>query len=647
MLRFLKKIFSPNLLLEKRKFLAGFLLFLIVFSFSPLLEARAIYVSGFFGDVAGRIARAIVALSLQLFVLIAEGVLALGIALLSWVTNWMNSVNYTNPAENELIRIGWTILRDVANIGFILGLIYIGLATALRIAGFQTKKAFASILLLALAINFTPVICGIIVDGANILTNFFLEGLVQWETLGRVFSMQTSALGDALFGPLGIQPILKILMIIAFGLVGGGILILFSILFLIRILAIWILVILSPAAFVAYIFPPTKKWFSAWWNQLLQWSFIGVIGGFFLYLSHWILYLVTEGPNVEGAIPLPALNAGEVAFGNEVAGVFVACLFMIIGLYATLQTSAMGADRVMNFVKSKKFQGALKKAGIKAHTGAAVLAAGAAKGAKEGKGIKGKAKGAFKGIITRTGREEGREAMSKILEGAHVVRPGFYEANKRKRYKVDDEKKRLENLSTGRLKAIVRNPALTVRDEGAKTAAAEVLGKRGKFKFDDKKLEEEIIRRGKIMGANLSDVADSRSDLAHLIESDSDMEERMESLINEGYDKQYVKEIAKRAAITKAVEKLSPKQFTEKSQPVALNEEVLAAVNDLQMEYLGRRGTIEQRKQVAKMVHYELSKLLSLAHNMKVQGRKNEADKLIHNINKLQTEQNFSPDLIT
>ena len=55
---------------------------------------------------------------------------------------------------------------------FILGLAYIGLATALNLSNFNTNKTFGKLILFALLINFTPVITGVIVDVANIISNF-------------------------------------------------------------------------------------------------------------------------------------------------------------------------------------------------------------------------------------------------------------------------------------------------------------------------------------------------------------------------------------------------------------------------------------------------------------------------------------------
>ncbi|MDI6883243.1 MAG: hypothetical protein QMC93_02090 [Patescibacteria group bacterium] len=408
----LLKIFS------KKQIVLVFLFFLILFLFYPISSAQAV---AWYLAWPLKIAVAIITLHLQLVVLIAQAVLVLGILLLKGVISFINTVHYTNPAQNELIRIGWTLIRDIVNIGFILGLIYIGLATALQLAGFNLKKALPLLLLMALLVNFTPLICGIVVDAANLITNYFLAGLVQWDTLSDTFGIQWATIKDAVKGAFeggdpDFEPVLTSLILIGFGILGGFILGLFAFLFLVRIFAIWILVILSPFAFVSYIF--TKKWWSTWWHQLIQWSFIGAIGGFFLYLSHHALYLAKEAKL--GLAPLGEDPSGGVL--SEIAPFFATLIFMAFGLLVVLQTSAMGASAVIGAVKGG--------AGAAAKIGTAVGWKGAKAGAKLGwKGVKGgvkrTAKGAAvaaKGVGTAIAHpaRTGKAFVSGIKRGAAV-----------------------------------------------------------------------------------------------------------------------------------------------------------------------------------------------------------------------------------
>ena len=115
--------------------------------------------SGFAGAIAG-----IVGFVLNIVGSILGVILGLVGELFKWVISpGFISLSYTNPAGNEFIRVGWTLTRDLTNIIFVLALIAIGLGTALRIRDYQAKKALPILIIIALLINFTPVICGLIV----------------------------------------------------------------------------------------------------------------------------------------------------------------------------------------------------------------------------------------------------------------------------------------------------------------------------------------------------------------------------------------------------------------------------------------------------------------------------------------------------
>ena len=79
---------------------------------------------------------------------------------------------------------------------------------------------------------------------------------------------------------------------IFYNVMTGLVLMLYLFLFLFRVIALWILLILSPLAFACYILPNTKKYFEMWWQAFVQWCFIGVTAAFFIYLSSQMLVAI-------------------------------------------------------------------------------------------------------------------------------------------------------------------------------------------------------------------------------------------------------------------------------------------------------------------------------------------------------------------
>jgi hypothetical protein len=109
------------------------------------------------------------------------------------------------------------------------------------------------------------------------------------------------------------------------------------------------LVILSPLAFVAWILPATKKFWDMWWNQLIEWSIIGIPIAFFLYLAlNSFSYLRSA---FVSNLEMPGLEPATVGFLNEIFPFFVIIVFLILGFTIGLQTGAMGASGVISLAK--------------------------------------------------------------------------------------------------------------------------------------------------------------------------------------------------------------------------------------------------------------------------------------------------------
>ncbi len=272
--------------------------------------------------------------------------------LLNWVLSpGFITFSYTKPGpaapDNPIIEVGLGVTQGFVNMLLVLILVYIAIATILRLAGYETKKLLITFIIVALLVNFAPVICGIIVDASNIVMNFFVQDLGT-DAFGAKMARQVS---DIMFDwenttwEKSGQSVLQLYILNGFLFVLSFILLLFALIFTLRYLVIWILVILSPLAFACYILPITRKYFDMWWKQFIAWSFIGVTCGFFLYLG---LLFVTHIP---AAIPSP--TTGQGGLFDPILPYFVSVIFLGIGLVFGLQTSAIGATTVVNFAKTK------------------------------------------------------------------------------------------------------------------------------------------------------------------------------------------------------------------------------------------------------------------------------------------------------
>lgn len=391
------------------------------------------------------------------------------------------SISMTNPANNRIIDIGWTLLRDLTNMFFILGLAYIGLATALNFASFNTKKTFTTLILVALLINFTPVICGLIVDGSNIIMNFFLSE-VNYDSIEDSYKQYQASLPpltergavDDIGPSLWRHTITGIYSILA-----GGVLTIFGAILLMRHFIIWLLVILSPFAFFCRIFDFSKQWYTKWWSYFVSWSFIGIPAAFFLYLANHLLVLAKTHQ-------VPAGNPAD-QLGATLAPYFVAVVFMVIALITTLKIKTAGSSLIMNtankiagkvkampaLIKTKVAKPMGEKvgaiAGVATAGGLAALGAGYKKSRESGQGrVTSALAGARnwakqRGGLTKEGAKEGlkfkekqREGMLLGAEKLGIVKPGYYEEERAKRLDTEAETKRLSHLDRDRQEEMLK-----------------------------------------------------------------------------------------------------------------------------------------------------------------------------------------------
>jgi len=292
----------------------------------------------------------------QVILMISGALAMIASGLLQWVTgDAFVSLSYTNPANNPIIELGLNVTRGFVNMGLVLALIVIAFTTILRIKKYETQKLIFKLIVVALLINFSHVICGVIVDAANIAMNYFLQytsGLGQLSiNIVEAAERVIPKLDIYINAEKQLQQLAESTVLIVFNIIAFFVLLMFAFIFLLRYIAIWMLVILSPLAFVCYILPDTKKIWDEWWKHFMQWSFVGVIAAFFIYLGEHILETMTDkSSDFYSAIEYTA-DASDLGVLDTIVPYFVPLGFLIFGLIVSLKTSAMGSDVIVSGFK--------------------------------------------------------------------------------------------------------------------------------------------------------------------------------------------------------------------------------------------------------------------------------------------------------
>lgn len=312
-----------------------------------------------FFDLATPLVIATLQVICQIILVITAGLLGFAGGFLEIMSSpYFINAKYTS---NEFVTLGTNITLGFANVVILLALLAIGIGTALRLDKFDARKNFANLLIVIFLINFfAPVFCGIIIDASNIIMNFFTaSGLSASKVLTNALTAQGNNLASHVNGLATVAHfmdprfLMQTIIMIIFNISLAIVLFLFGILFAMRYAALWTLVILSPLAFSCYILPSTRKMFNTWLSQFINWSFIGAVAAFFLYLGQQLIGLISQGN-------LAMVPPGQTGlFGMEtVMPYLVAIVFLFMGFFFSLNASAMGSGAVIGYA-----QGQTKKLG--------------------------------------------------------------------------------------------------------------------------------------------------------------------------------------------------------------------------------------------------------------------------------------------
>ncbi|MFA7662737.1 MAG: hypothetical protein WCX88_02365, partial [Patescibacteria group bacterium] len=350
MLNKIKNIFCNFSTKKKTFFISGLSLIFILglcFIFRPEI-ARA-----WDGNDIAKILLWPLAAAVELLSLLATGILAI----LSRILQYNDFVN------SNAVEIGWVLVRDVCNLFFILLLLYNAFLLVLGIEKGSPTKNIIQILLTAILINFSKSICGLIIDFAQVImltfVNAFKDSFVQNFTsyLGIEDILKLKLGTNTAETGMGYWE-LFIAMIFAFIIVVIVIIILISmvIMMLYRIIILWILVLLSPLAFMMQLVPFGKKYASEWWDMFIKQIIIGPFMAFFLWLSLAILSVQRNDALTVEKTSMLGIDKGtenitiaisEISSSDNILGFLIATMLLVTAMsmsqkFGVAGTAAMG-----------------------------------------------------------------------------------------------------------------------------------------------------------------------------------------------------------------------------------------------------------------------------------------------------------------
>ncbi len=280
----------------------------------------------------------------------------------------LNSVTYSQ----DFITVGWTTVRDIANMAFIFMLIYLAIIIVTRADTANTMKMLASIIIVALLINFSFFISRLAIDGGNLLAIQFYNA-INVQPLATTASQTDASTATSVAGAItpaglastkdltynimqliGVQTLLGsgsfalafqkqnnfvvnlatfsfiyiivaiILAILAFMFLATGIK------FLLRSVMLWLLIMASPLAFVAAALPDSKggkDLFKKWYTNLFEYAFFPAVFLFLYLIVNMFAAGLGQTNNSKGGL----LNSAFGSLTQTASGVSVSQTMLALG----------------------------------------------------------------------------------------------------------------------------------------------------------------------------------------------------------------------------------------------------------------------------------------------------------------------------
>src|SRR3989338_650567 len=433
----------------------------------------------------------------------------------SGLFDWVLSPEFSQIPLTHGIVVdgGWIILRDVANMLFILAFLIMAIATMLGVEKYSWRKLLPNFIIAALLVNFTKLIAGVVVDFSNLVMLFFIDNGLQNATAG-----QNQSIGEFLANAMGLAKLFSsnqfledmfglsassasansfvaIILQFVFLFSAAITLLLLGITLITRVIRIWMLVIFSPLVAVAGILNPSV--WSKWFGDLSKWAIIGINIVFFVFLAA----LLTQAIFTQGDLGayIAAVTAPQNSQGADLSflknssfigqGAPILIFFLVVGLLLKARGLAHeAAGHVGGMAESFITQrsAAIGKTGIS-------LVGKAAKPAKE-KIVRDAANSRFgRGVHSMALRAESMGGPLGAL--GSVVTRGFEKQQENASKRIDVEDKRLDGQQNEPAAINAARAMLNSGDKEKRVIGALLLSKKKELKTGEYDLASSDLKQ--------------------------------------------------------------------------------------------------------------------------------------------------------
>ena len=420
--------------------------------------------------------------------IIALFIRAISSILILLVNVLMSVMSYSDFIHADAVTKGWIVVRDLCNMFFVVILLIIAFATILGQEEYGAKKMLPKLIMAAVLINFSKLICGLMIDLSSVVMLTFVNAFSAIGAGNILNMLGISSITQISVGGEGVVTLAMIVSSYIFGLIyiviATVVIAAMLGMLVVRLVMIWILVVLSPFAFFLQAVPGGSKYASQWWTRWTSNLLVGPIVAFFLWLSFAALQggnpinvssdgdneLATNNSSIENAAGL-----GSEAGTTSAMAKFVIAIGMLLGGMQIAQSVGGEAGGAMGKIFNKG-KGMATAAGIGALTaGGKAIGRGARNATLAGFG---KVANLASSKDEITGKRKGNNVGNFALQWKDDL------VNSRKKEKVASREKFLKKIGVGEKSAEI---AQDIYNDVKKNPTVQSLNSIVRFKASNRK----------------------------------------------------------------------------------------------------------------------------------------------------------------
>ncbi len=453
----------------------------------------------------------------------------------------------TTIIESPLVKTGFGITLQIANMGFVVAIIVLAFVTIFRLQGYETKKIFRNLIFAAILVNFSFTIAGLVMDGSHVFAKFFLTAMmgdgnnIENITANLANSLNLQQLNTAKPSPDTLEAaagasqtfFLLISSLVITIIYNGAVVITFFTvagMMFARYVIISMLLILMPAAWICWIFPTLSGNWKKWWDTFLRWNIFLPVMLFFLYLALRASQEIGDSMAASSAFSTAQAAAGFTILDPVIITAIIQGLVQIGlifgGLIAANSLGIAGSGFIYGSTKS--FAGWATGAGYLQGRWQRGFSGGGGGGKGPGGGPAGAPGGGGQGMFSGATSWMNRKiAGAASYVGAHGVAARFYNAaeapNVARRNAVAERAKEITQQFSGKgedgkkaLESFLKSNAYNSTERAARATVA--VDAKMIDKLDEKK-RSEYLQSAKTMGVG-KEIIKKRLDLARELDMD-------------------------------------------------------------------------------------------------------------------------------